>query len=344
MTPESILQYPHATPPAAGETLEVAPGVFWLRMALPFALDHINLWLLRDGDGWTIVDCGIGNDATRDNWEQIIRTRIGDQPVKRVILTHHHPDHAGLASWLLQRFPGAEMWMTQTEYLAAHALREGRAGYGAEHTAALFARNGLDGERLAALGRQGNRYLSLVPDFPRAYHRLLDGAVQRVGGHDWRMMVGYGHSPEHASLYCESLGVLISGDMLLPRISTNVSVPAIEPHADALGLFLASLERYLPLPARTLVLPSHGLPFRGMNERIAQLQEHHKLRLEELLEACEAPKAAAEVLGVLFRRQLDTHQTFFAMGEAMAHLHYLHLAGRLVRSEDADRVLRYVRA
>ena len=343
MSPESLLEYPHAAPPAPGETTQVAPGVHWLRMPLPFALDHINLWLLEDGDGWTLVDCGIGDDATRALWDRIFAGRIAGRPVRRLVVTHHHPDHAGLAAWLIGR-TGAEFWMPQAEYLAAHAMREGRAGYAFDNVVAMFVRNGLAGEKLELMKQRRSNYSLRVPAFPDSYRRLMEDQEHRIGGRGWRVIAGYGHAPEHAALYCEELGVLISGDMVLPKISTNVSVWANEPEGNPLRLFLDSIRKYAELPARTLTLPSHGLPFRGVRERIAQLQEHHRLRLAELHEACDVPKAAADVLGTLFRRSLDTHQLFFAMGEAMAHLHYLHGEGRLARTAGADGVLRYAQA
>jgi glyoxylase-like metal-dependent hydrolase (beta-lactamase superfamily II) len=346
VTPESILEYPQPTAPAGGETTEIAPGVHWARMPLPFALDHINLWLLEDKvEGtneacWTLIDSGIGDDATRALWERIFATRIAGRPIKRLIVTHHHPDHAGLASWLTER-TGAAFWMPQAEYFAAHAMREGSAGFAFDNVIAMFERNGLAGEKLALLQQRRSNYRSRVPAFPSGYRRLMDGQKHRIGGRDWRVIMGYGHAPEHAALYCEGFGVLISGDMVLPRISTNVSVWANEPEGNPLALFLDSLSRYAALPATTLTLPSHGLPFRGLRERIAQLQEHHRLRLAELHEVCDVPKAAADVLDTLFRRKLDTHQLFFAMGEAMAHLHLLHYEGRLKRSIGADGVVRY---
>ena len=341
MNSDSPLQYPFAQIPTPGETVRVAPGVHWLRMPLPFALDHINLWLLEDDDQWVIIDCGYGNEATRELWKQFIETRIGMAGVSRVLATHHHPDHVGNAGWLTQKF-GAPFWIPQAEYLSAHALRDGAAGQSREHMAALYHRNGLDETHGPGILKGRDYYRKGVPDFPVSYRRICEGDSILIGSNTWRVIMGYGHAPEHASLYCESLGVFISGDMLLPRISTNVSVPASQPEANPLRLFLESLSRYATLPAQTLVLPSHGLPFRGMHERIAQLKEHHRLRLGELLEACETPKCAAEVLGVLFKRQLDSHQMLFAMGEAMAHLHYLYEEGSLSRIKD-ETLIRYQR-
>jgi len=334
-------EYPFAEPPAPGTTTEVAPGVHWLRMALPFALDHINLWLLEDGDAWLIVDTGLGNEPTRALWEKIFADKIGAKPVRRVLVTHYHPDHAGNAAWLCER-TGAELWMTRGEFLTVHAARNSSAGYTTEAQRELFRSNGLDEVRANALLARGGLYKSMVPDFPSSHRRLYEGDQITIGGREWKLMVGYGHAPEHASLYCGELKVLISGDMLLPRISTNVAVRPIDPGSNPLRLFLESIRRYRKLPEDILVLPSHGLPFRGAHARVAQLEAHHAERLEELRKACEqSPRAAAEVLEVLFKRKLDTSQIFFALGEAIAHLHYLHYEGKLARAVGSDGVARF---
>jgi glyoxylase-like metal-dependent hydrolase (beta-lactamase superfamily II) len=338
------LQYPWPETPPPGETIEAAPGVRWLSMPLPFQLDHINLWLLEDGEeGWTVVDTGIGDTRTRALWDELFRKF---QPVKRVILTHYHPDHAGNADWICKRF-GVEMWTTQGEYLTAHAVRSSSAGYTSEAVLSVFRKNGLPSEkaeRMAAF-RGNNRYSALVPEFPFSYRRIIERDALRIGAHDWKAIIGHGHAPEHLSLYCERLKIVIAGDMLLSTISTNVSVWSIDPQGDPLRLFLESIACYRDLPEDVLVLPSHGKPFRGAHARVRQLEEHHDARLRELTEALrEKPKSAGELLGVLFRRPLDTHQTFFAMGEAIAHLHYLYYAGQARRAIGPDGVMRYANA
>ena len=341
-----MLHYPFADTPAPGTAREVAPGVHWHSMPLPFQLDHINLWLLEDQGSeeqaaWTLVDCGIGNGETRALWEKLLEQRV--RTVHRVLLTHYHPDHAGNAAWLCERF-GARLWATQGEYLTAHAVRSSSAGYTKEAVLSVFRRNGLAESLQAGMAGGGNRYAALVPEFPHSYHRIIEGDRLKIGEHEWRAIVGHGHAPEHLSLHCEALNVVIAGDMLLSTISTNVSVWSIDPEGDPLRLFLDSIERYLELPADILVLPSHGKPFRGAHERVAQLKAHHAERLEELSRALERePKSAGELLGVLFRRKLDAHQTFFAMGEAIAHLHYLYYAGRAGRSLGEDGIMRYAR-
>ncbi len=336
------LHYPFPHPPAGGELIEVAPGIFWLRMPLPFQLNHINLWLLRDGAGWVIVDTGFPDDGVRASWQQILEKLDG--PVTRIVVTHFHPDHLGLASWLMEQ-TGAPLLMTSGEFLTAHVVWNEVGGHGARFMTEQFRQHGLDAKRLAKFEQRGSGYRKAVPALPEYYQRLKAGDVLAVNGHNWQIIIGHGHSPEHMALYCPELDVLISGDMLLPRISTNISVFAATPDADALRWFLESLDDMArKLPEKALVLPSHGLPFTGIQPRVADLHAHHEERLQALENSCEqAPQSAAGLLEVLFNRQLDTHQTMFAMGEAIAHLNYLEQAGRLSRSIDADGVIRFSR-
>ena len=336
------LQYPHPVLPAAGEKLEVAPGIFWLRMPLPFQLDHINLWLLRDGAGWVIVDTGFASEQCRILWGQILDQLDG--PVTRIIVTHFHPDHLGLATWLMER-TGAPLTMTSGEFLTAHVVWHEVGGHGAAFMVDQFRRHGLKAELLEKFAKRGSGYRLAMPGLPDYYTRLKASDTLTVNGLNWRIIVGHGHSPEHMALYCAELGVLISGDMLLPKISTNISVFAATPDANALGWFLDSLTvMATEMPPETLVLPSHGLPFTGVQPRVEALLAHHQERLHALETSCQnAPQSAAGLLDVLFGRVLDTHQTMFAMGEAIAHLNYLEQVGRLSRSIDADGVIRYMR-
>ena len=355
---ESQLGFPFGeTLPEPGTTLEVAPGVRWLRMKLPFALDHINLWLLRDelarddgsAQGWTIVDCGIANDATRADWERIFESGLDGLPVLRVVVTHMHPDHMGLAHWLTERW-GVRLWMSATDFSAARLASSGLAPFGGPRTADFMARHGLvDRSAREQIAGHTHYYSNLVPEVPTSYRRLLGGERLAIGSGagrvEWACHAGHGHAPEHLSLHDATRGVLISGDMVLPRISTNVSVADLEPEGDPLALYLASIERLRALPADTLVLPSHGRPFRGLHTRIDQLAAHHEERFAEVLRACaEAPHSAADLLPVLFRRRLDLHQTTFAMGESVAHLHALWYAGKLVRQTGADGIYRFAAA
>jgi glyoxylase-like metal-dependent hydrolase (beta-lactamase superfamily II) len=340
----TLLEYPVPIPPASGETLAIAPRIRWLRMPLPFALDHINLWLLEDdGDGATLVDCGYGDAATRDLWERHFATKLASRPIRRIVATHSHPDHVGNAAWLARRFE-APVAMTHAEYLAAHAMAGQHSGYTVAATLDLFARHGMARAQLDVLGQRGNTYRRGVPELPEHFDRLLDGDRLVAGGTTWHIVEGHGHSPEHASLYSAERSVLISGDMLLPKISTNISVWAVEPDADPLARFLDSLSTFEALPADTLVLPSHGLPFRGIALRVGQLRAHHVARLSELRAAtleAKRPLAAAELVPVLFPRELDVQQHFFAMGETIAHLNHLWRSGQLDRRDGAGGAIRF---
>ena len=344
---EMQLHYPlgEALAPNGG-TLEVAPGVKWIRMSLPFALNHINLWLLRDCiggvEGWSIVDCCIHRDEAKAQWESIFANELEGLPILRVIVTHMHPDHIGLAHWLCERW-NVRLWISATDYQVARLGCMGPTGFGGDRAADYFASHGLNApDMMEQIKERSGYFPSLVPSVPAQYRRLMDAMVLRIGGRDWRCISGYGHAPEHIGLYCADLNVLIGGDMMLPRISTNVSVYEQEPEANALAQFLDSIDKFRALPEDTLVLPSHGKPFTGMHIRIQQLHDHHSDRLAEVMEACQArPCSAFDILPVMFKRPLDTHQTTFAMGEAVAHLRALWYAGKLQRSLEADGVYRF---
>jgi glyoxylase-like metal-dependent hydrolase (beta-lactamase superfamily II) len=336
------LHFPVAAPPQPGRTLPVAPGIEWLRMPLPFALDHINLWLIEDGDGWTIVDTGYAMPETTALWEQIFVDRLGGRPITRIVVTHHHPDHIGLAGWLCERWQ-IPLWATEKEWLFARMLT-GNSDDAADLRRAFGHRAGLDEAANEIFAEHHRGYRRGVPSVPASFQRLSDGSEVEIGGRVWRVIVGEGHSPELACLYCAETGVLIAGDQVLPKISPNVSVHAYEPNGNPLARFLRSLDRLrAAVPPETLVLPSHNLPFFGLHTRIDALAAHHKARCKEVVAACDRRRSAQELLPVLFQRPLDRHQTAFALGEALAHLHYLEARGELARVPGEDGVARFIR-
>lgn len=351
----SPLHYPLGeVRPATGELMTLRPGVHWIRMPMPFALNHINLWVLDDSAGgqasWTVVDAGVATEAIREAWQTLWSAPLAGKPLTRMLVTHMHPDHVGNAQWLIDQFsaPGnpARLWMSATDHFAAQLACESTTGFGGPRAADFFAEHGLNQpDDVNKVRGRSNYFKSLVPQVPYDYRRLMDGMHLTIGEREWRCISGYGHSPEHISLFNERDGLLISGDMLLPSISTNVSVVDLEPEGDALGLFLSSLDSMADLPADTLALPSHGLPFTGIHARIQQLKDHHRDRLDDVLKACSAkPSHAADMLPVLFKRQLDLHQTTFAMGEAIAHLNYLWHRGQLSRSRSPEGTWLYDKA
>jgi glyoxylase-like metal-dependent hydrolase (beta-lactamase superfamily II) len=329
--------------PPDGGTTEIAPGLLWVRMPLPYALDHVNLWLLAEGDGWTLIDTGHGDPATRAAWDALAGTVLRGRPIRRVICTHHHPDHLGLAGWMAERW-GAELWCTRAEWLEARVRTVRKLGEARAVARAFFLRAGIPGTELPALLERCNSYPDNVSPMPLSYRRLKDGDELSAGGLRWRVVVGRGHAPEHACLLAPAAGVLVSGDQLLPSISPNVSVWPHEPDEDPLADFLSSLVTLDALPPHTLVLPSHGAPFRGLHRRCAALARHHRERLDTVLAACDRPRTAFEVMTALFERALDPHQTTFAIGEAIAHLNRLVALGLVRRARPGQGPDRYVRA
>ncbi len=328
-----------------GQLVEVTKGIYWLRLPLPFALDHINVWLLQGAEGWSLVDTGFSTREARSIWETRLADTVANGGLQRIVSTHFHPDHVGLAAWL-QAQTGAEFHMTQGEFLLTQVAHAGGAMGDTQGIEQFFCRHGVDETFLGPLRELfalGNPYRRGVPEAPRSFLRLEAGQSIRLGDRQWRVIGGDGHSPEHASLYCDADRVLISGDMLLPKITTNVSVWHFEPDADPLARYLSSLEHLAgEIDDDAVILPSHGLPFTGAAERVAQLQLHHEERLDQVREACREPQTGKDICGVLFRRALDAHQIRFAMGEAVAHLNHLWLKGELRRELDGGGVYRFV--
>ena len=333
------LAYPFADYPPEGGAIEVADGIFWLSTPLPFVgLRQVNLWLLRDGDGWAMVDCGYAYDAARAaiaaTWESVLRGR----QISRLIITHFHPDHAGNSGWIAARW-GIRPLMTQGEWFAANLAARDTYEESVARRVTFFREHGLDKTR-TAIFQSGAILYSAGVELPLAFTRISDALA--IGADRWTIITGEGHSPEHAALYCAERKLLISGDQILPTITTNISVWPTEPDADPLGLFLASGRRFAArLDPATLVLPSHRRPFRNVHRRLDELARHHDERLQLILRATDGETTAAELIDVLFQRTLDGHQMGFAMGEAIAHLNHLVTLGRMERVRDAAGAMRY---
>lgn len=325
-----------------GELVEVADGIYWFRSPLPISLDHINLWLLEDGDEWVIVDTGINSPDARRQWESVFDGFLGGRAVNKVIVTHMHPDHVGLSGWLTRHYD-CELWMTQLEFLTCHTLVSDTGRAAPEEAIRFYQRSGFNDSELDHYREMFGGFGAMVSRLPGSYFRLKDGFTFQVGGRDWQVVVGTGHSPEHACLYCSGAGVLISGDQVLPGISSNVSVYPTEPEANPLANWLSSCrdlgER---IPDDVLVLPAHQSPFRGLHVRLEQLIQGHDDDLDKLLSFLSRPRTAIECFATMFQREIRRSQTVMAIGEALAHLNYLVYAGTVERVRDAGHADKYV--
>ncbi len=338
-----MIEYLFPDLPEAGDVREVSPGILWLRMPLPMpSLDHINLYLLEDADGWWLVDTGIGFGDTQAIWERVFEEHLGGKPVKAVLSTHYHPDHTGVAGWLCERWR-VPFYMTQGEYFTGMTFSRMTQDDFTWATDQYFQHCGFDAGRIAEIKSRFGGMGEVMRPLPTAYRRLVDGTQLRINGVNWEVMVGRGHSPEHACLYCAAHNILVSGDQVIPRISSNISVGGTEPEANPLKDWFASLERFLEeLPADTLVLPAHNAPFHGLHTRLRYLIDHHEDHLLALEEAClEDGRTALELLPVMFDRELDEHNLGLALGECLAHLNYLHQRGQVAREVDGQGAYRY---
>lgn len=315
--------------PQPGQRWQVADGVHWLHFPLPMALNHVNVWLLDDADGWLLVDTGLGSTASRELWDTVIDSVLDGKPIRRIVVTHYHADHIGLAGWLARRFD-AEVLITHAEWSAAQQLH-GCSDADCDHRyRQLLSAHGLHGADLEAAAGGGNGYRRIVAELPPSAQFIAAGEALTIGGREWRVHIGHGHAPEHACLYRADDQLLVAGDQVLPRISSNLSVSPEEPDTDLICPFLESLQALkTALPADTLVLPGHGRPFRGLGERVDDLHRHHRRQLDAVERACrDQPQTACQLLPVLFQRELNGFQMMLAMGEAIAHLNCLRAHGR----------------
>lgn len=333
-----MLDYPFGQNefPEAGSLMRVADGVFWLRMALPFSLDHINLWLLEDGDSWTIVDTGLDTQSSRAIWDQVISHHLKGNPVKRIIVTHLHPDHIGLAGWLTRRFE-CELWISQGEYNQCKELLLDDKPETIEEALQFYKAAGYNAEQLAAFKLEFGAIGNVISTLPESYHRLQEGDALSINGRAWQVVVGSGHSPEHACLYCPEQELLISGDQVLPRISSNISLYPTNPRANPLAEWLGSCDRLRNvLPDNLLVLPAHQEPFYGLHNRLAHLIKLHEKALDRLLSYLDEPRTAIDCIPAMFTNKISKGLLLFAIGETLAHLSYLVEQKKVARTRGAD--------
>ena len=332
------LIYPFDERPDSGEVLDPIRGIRWLRLPLPFQLNHINVWLLRDGEGWALVDTGLFTNTTREVWKDVLDRALGGETLTRILVTHLHPDHVGCAGWLARRF-GVELWMSRAEYLLCRILVADTGKPAPEAGIRFYHQAGFPPEAMDGYVEHFGGFGRVVSPLPESYHRVQDGDQLVIGDEEWQVIVGQGHSPEHVCLYCPARKILIAGDQLLPTISPNVSVWPTEPHANPLADWFASIDRLeARLPTDTLVLPSHGRPFTGAHQRLEDLRNEHLEGLIKLREMCREPCRAIDVFPALFKSRINEGNLIMATGEAVSHLHFLQENGEVRRYPDDNGV------
>lgn len=331
-----MIHYPHEIPPAKGTAREIADGILWIRLSMPLGLDHVNVYALREPNGWTVIDTGLDTKLNRREWAAIIKDDLRGDPILRVVVTHHHPDHVGLAGWFMAQ--GAELWMTRTAWLTARMLTLDEEPIPSPEAVSFWRGAGMDEALLSKrLDNRPFNFCDTVYPLPLGFTRLEEGAVHRLGGRDWVVHLGQGHAPDHATLWCQDAPLVLAGDQLLPSISPNLGVYPTEPMADPVAEWLESCARFETMAREDhLVLPGHKLPYYGLPARLAQLSDNHHGALARLREHLRAePRTAVDCFAPLFKRQIDEATYGLAMVEAVAHLNHLYHLGEVAREMDA---------
>lgn len=331
-----MILYPHETPPAKGTAREIADGILWIRLSMPLGLDHVNVYALREPNGWTVIDTGLDTKLNRREWAAIIKDDLRGDPILRVVVTHHHPDHVGLAGWFMAQ--GAELLMTRTAWLTARMLTLDEEPTPSPEAVSFWRGAGMDEALLSKrLDNRPFNFCDTVYPLPLGFTRLEEGAVHRLGRRDWVVHLGQGHAPDHATLWCQDAPLVLAGDQLLPSISPNLGVYPTEPMADPVAEWLESCARFETMAREDhLVLPGHKLPYHGLPARLAQLSDNHHGALARLREHLRAePRTAVDCFAPLFKRQIDEATYGLAMVEAVAHLNHLYHLGEVAREMDA---------
>ncbi len=307
--------------PSPGEVTRIADGVLWIRLPMGGRLNHINVWLLRDNQGWTLVDTGLFKEDVKAHWRAIFEKVLDGLPVVRVIATHMHTDHTGLAGWITREW-GCELWMSRSDFFMCKVMAADGPSDVPEDAIRFYQRAGFTDDRLDDYRRRFGQFGASIAPLPAGYRRIGDGQYLDIGGREWRAIIGHGHAPEHVCLYCPELKLIIGGDQLLPKITPNVSVHPFEPHANPLRDWLASCGRFRELlPPNLLVLPAHESLYEGLHERLTALIDWHEVALEKLYDLCQTPRRAVDVFPALFKSAITDSSYFPATGEAIAHLH-----------------------
>lgn len=333
------IKFPFETAPKEGKAIEIADGILWLRLPLPMALDHVNIYALRDGNGWCIIDTGYYSKGSIALWETILAGPLKGDPITRVFLTHHHPDHVGMVGWF-QSVQGVELWTSRTTWLYSRMLTIDTQEVWPQESLDFYKGAGMDPDFYAQKSKERPfNFSDIVYPMPLGFRRVKDEEIIKIGSRDWTVRMGDGHSPEQATLWCDADNLVIAGDQILPGISSNIGVHPTEPMADPVSEWLASCEKFQKIAREEyLVLGGHKLPFTGLPTRMSQLIKNHHHALDRLELFLKEPKTAVDCFGVLFKRKIGAPEYGLAMAEAIAHVNHLYLKGKVTRQKNENGV------
>lgn len=319
------LEYPFGNNAQLAQAELLRTGVYRLAIPLPGALsmEHINTWIVDEGDSWSLVDCGYDFSPARQAWQGLERTLFAKKPVNRIVVTHHHVDHSGLAGWLSNRY-GAAIYMAEAEFNARCQVFLRQGLWSREEGIDFFERAGLTAVEYETVANWLEFNIQGF-DRPIGRYRTLDGLDHlSIGEHAWQVITVRGHSPAHTCLYCENLGVLVAGDNLLPSLAAFVGIePGDSLAFDPLGRFLSDVKQLKELPADTLVLPAHGAPFIGLHNKLEQVEQHYRALLEKVLCACAEPSTVMAITRRFFPERIIQKNPFFTVAKVAAVVNHL---------------------
>lgn len=333
--------YPFEQPPQINRLQEIAPRIYWLRLAMPFKLDHINLWLIEEDSCWTLIDTGPDTATSKTNWLEIFSNQLKGKPIEKIICTHAHPDHIGLAGWIGEQ-QSAQLLMSKGEFEFYHQLFADIKHTSLAQVKQFYQSAGASDKQVKNYLKHIQGFRKMISPMPSIYQQLQNNDRIKLGNYQWQIHIGKGHSPEHICLFCDELNMFISGDQLLPTISSNISVWPTEPNADPMSDFLATCHDFNKvINNQTLILPAHGLPFHGGVNRLNTLLEDAEKDLNKLYEFCQQPRKVSDVFPILFKVEINVSNVMLAYGEALANLNYLYVQGKIMVTSDENNINYY---
>ncbi len=315
--------------------VEVSPNIFQVRVPIPFPLRNVQCYLVRETDGWTMVDTGLNYPAALEAWDGAFRAlRMKPRDIRRIVLTHTHPDHFGLAGHF-QRLADAPVYALneEIEIIPREWPPEEIA---IPLLSRFFRHHGAPDQVLGRVAGRSREVIEMTNPLP-VLVPLHEGEDIRIGGQPYRVIWVPGHADGHLVLYRRSDGLMFIGDHVLMKITPNIALwPQLE--FNPLQKYLASLDKISQFKTQ-IALPGHRAIVHDVPARVAEIKQHHQVRLHETLVAAGKGNNGYQVARALFPHLVTADDIRLGMIEALSHLEYLTQAGKLERLEGA--VMRY---